>query len=242
MTGEPLFGTVANRRRGRFITLEGGEGAGKSTQVRAIAERLASAGLEVLATREPGGTPHAEALRHALLSGAAAPMGSVAEALLFSAARIDHLDNLIRPALARGAWVLCDRFSDSTRAYQGALGNLDPRLVRALEQVALGDTRPDLTLILDLPPELGLARAAARRKSGEQADRFEAEELAFHRGLRAAFQDIAASEPGRCVLIDASRGKTEVAAAMWQAIETRLLSARLRARARGLSLAKGNAT
>ena len=242
MTGEPLSRTVANRRRGRFITLEGGEGGGKSTQARTIVERLASAGLEVLATREPGGTPQAEALRHVLLSGAAAPLGTVAEALLFSAARIDHLDNLIRPALARGAWVLCDRFSDSTRAYQGALGNLDPRLVRALEQVTLGDTRPDLTLILDLPPELGLARAAARRKSGEQVDRFEAETLAFHRGLRATFQDIAASEPSRCVLIDASRGRAEVAAAMWQAIATRLLSARLRARARGLSLANGNAT
>ena len=242
MMGESLSGMDKNRRRGRFITLEGGEGAGKSTQARAIVERLASAGLEVLATREPGGTPRAEALRQVLLTGAAAPLGTAAEALLFSAARIDHLDNLIRPALARGAWVVCDRFSDSTRAYQGALGNLDPRLIRALEHVTLGGTGPDLTLILDLPPELGLARAAARRKSGELADRFEAEALAFHRGLRATFQDIAASEPDRCVLIDASRGKSEVAAAMWQAIETRLLSARLRARARGLSLANGDAT
>ena len=231
----PQFGLM--RRRGRFITLEGGEGAGKSTQVRIIAERLRGAGLETIATREPGGTPHAEALRRVLLAGAGTPLGPAAEALLFSAARIDHLDTLIRPALERGAWVVCDRFSDSTRAYQGALGNLDPRLVRALEQVTLGETRPDLTLILDLPPELGLARASARRKASEAADRFEAETLAFHIGLRATFQDIAAAEPQRCVLIDAGCGKAEVAASIWQAIETRLLSARLRAKARGQSLA-----
>lgn len=221
-------------RRGRFITLEGGEGAGKSTQQKMILARLAAMGVEAIGTREPGGSPHAEELRTILLSGAAAPLGAMAEAVLFSAARIDHLDIKIRPALARGTWVVCDRFSDSTRAYQGALGNLDPRLIRTLERVTLGDTRPDLTLILDLPPELGLARAASRRGKSEAADRFEAEALAFHRGLRATFREIAAAEPERCALIDASGTAAVVAGRIWAAISKRLFSARMRAKARPL--------
>lgn len=227
---------AAPARRGRFITLEGGEGAGKSTQIRHILKRLADSGVEALATREPGGSPHAERLREILLSGAAAPLGAAAEALLFSAARIDHLDHLIKPALAEGCWVICDRFADSTRAYQGALGNLDPRVILAMEAATLGDTRPDLTLVLDIDPEIGLRRAARRRRPGEPVDRFEGETLAFHQALRSVFRDIAGKEPHRCVLIDAARGEESVANEIWAAIEARLFSARMRARARGLRL------
>ena len=205
---------------GRFITLEGGEGAGKSTQLRRLLARLQAAGIDAVGTREPGGSTGAEIMRHLILSGAAKPLGPLAEATLFAAARADHLDATIRPALARGAWVVCDRFADSTRAYQGALGNVDPRLIAALEQVTVGETRPDLTLILDLPAEVGLARAAAR--SGRDADRFESEGLAFHLALREAFRALATSEPERCVLIDASFEAEAVEEAIWQAVSTRL--------------------
>ncbi|WP_029355968.1 dTMP kinase [Bosea sp. 117] len=209
--------------RGRFITFEGGEGTGKSTQTRLLAERLRSQGLEVVTTREPGGSPGAEAIRHVLLSGAAKPLGPMAEALLFAAARADHIDVTILPALSRGAWVISDRFADSTRVYQGSLGNLDPRMIEALERVTVGDTRPDLTLILDLPAEEGLARAAAR--SGAGADRFEAEDIQFHRTLRDAFRELAEREPARCVLVDAHGAAESVAAAVWDAVGERLLNA-----------------
>lgn len=212
---------AAPPRRGRFITLEGGEGAGKSTQIARIVAALEGLGVRALATREPGGTPKAEALRAALLSGVIAPLGPAAEAMAFSAARIDHLDRKIRPALAEGVWVVCDRFADSTRAYQGALGRLEPRLVRAMEAVAVGETRPDLTLMLDLDPEKGLARATARR-GDNSADRFEGQNLEFHRALRAAFLKIAAEEPGRCAVIDAARSQNDVAAEIWHEIEARL--------------------
>jgi len=172
-------------------------------------------------TREPGGTPKAEAYRGALLAGVAKPYGPMAEALLFSAARIDHLDALIRPALARGAALLCDRFSDSTRAYQGAAGGLEPGLLRALERVVVGPTRPDLTLILDLPPEIGLERAQARAGSGA-ADRFEAESLDFHRRLRDAFREIARAEPERCAVIDAGAEPDAVEGAIRAAVAARL--------------------
>jgi dTMP kinase len=175
--------------RGYFVTFEGGEGVGKSTQVERLRERLATLGADVVVTREPGGSPKAEAIRTTVLGGHAKPFGPFAEAVLFSAARADHLDALIRPALARGAYVLCDRFADSTRAYQGALGSLEPNLIRALERAAVGDTRPDLTLILDAPAAVGLARASIRR-SGEDADRFEAEGGGFHEQIRRAFLDL----------------------------------------------------
>ncbi|WP_131116713.1 dTMP kinase [Lichenihabitans psoromatis] len=211
---------------GFFITLEGGEGAGKSTQSRLLVERLAASGLEAIATREPGGTPLAETYRTALLSGAIAPLGPAAEAIAFSAARIDHLDRKIAPALARGISVVCDRFIDSTRAYQGALGQLDPRLIAALECVVVGRHRPNLTLMLDLPSEIGLARAAARRGNGAVADRFEQQDLAFHDGLRRAFLNIATEDHGRCVVIDATRPPDAVAEAIWQAVTSRLLNRR----------------
>ena len=206
--------------RGRFLTLEGGEGAGKSAQARRLAFALRERGRRVTLTREPGGSPHAEALRQILLSGEAVRFGAGAEALLFSAARIDHIDTTIEPALARGEWVISDRFADSTRAYQGAAGRLDPSFIRRLEQVAVGERRPDLTLILDLPPEQGLARANARR-GAEAADRFEREGLSFHRALRDAFLQIAREEPARCVVVDAGRSEPEVAEAIWATVVER---------------------
>ncbi len=217
MNGMPKTG------RGSFITLEGGEGAGKSTQARIIVEKLKALQIDALATREPGGSPGAEALREILLSGQLKHLGPKAEAILFSAARIDHIDVLIEPALARGAWVVSDRFLDSTRAYQGALGKLDPGFLTALERVTLGSLLPDLTLILDLPAETGLFRARARRGGEAAADRFEAEDLDFHRALRTAFRAIAQAEPERCVIIDALRSEAEVTEAIWAAISERLL-------------------
>ena len=207
--------------RGRFITLEGGEGAGKSVQAKRLEEKLKSVGLEVVRTREPGGSPQAEALREAILSGFAAQFGPEGEALLFAAARADHLDKTILPALARGAWVVSDRFADSTRAYQGAAGNLPPGYIARLEQVVVGANTPDLTLILDIPAEAGLKRAAKRRGKGG-ADRFEAEAIAFHQTLRRAFLDIAAAEPQRCAVIDALKSQKDVAAAIWSVVEARL--------------------
>ena len=208
--------------RGAFITIEGGEGGGKSTQARALVARLAAAGLEAISTREPGGSPMAEALREKLLGGVFEALGPRAEALLFAAARIDHLDARIKPALANGKWVVSDRFHDSTRAYQGTLGELDPRFLGSLERVTLAGTRPDLTLILDLPAEIGLARADARRGGSGAADRFERQALAFHEGLREAFLKIAAAEPERCLIVDASQGPDEGEQAIWDAVTHRL--------------------
>jgi dTMP kinase len=207
--------------RGRFITFEGGEGTGKSTQAAFLADRLKTYGLGVIMTREPGGSPGAEAIRHVLLSGAAQPLGSHAEAILFAAARDDHVRQLIRPALEAGRWVICDRFADSTRVYQGVLGNVDPRVIRSLERVAVGDTRPDITFILDVPAAVGLARAASRR--GRTAvDRFEAETIEFHTKLREAYRELAEGEPDRCVLIDAQTDAAIVADAIWAVVNGRL--------------------
>jgi dTMP kinase len=205
--------------RGRFITLEGGEGAGKSAQTRRLATRLQALGVEIVATREPGGTPHAERLRDLILSGALRELGPEAEAIAFAAARIDHVDERIRPALERGCWVISDRFADSTRAYQGAAGKLGAAFVERLERIAVGDARPDLTLILDIDPEQGLARAA--RRSGA-ADRFEREGLEFHETLRHAFLSIAQAEPDRCAVIAAGGGEETVAKAIWAEVSRRL--------------------
>ena len=210
------------KARGRFITLEGGEGTGKSVQAKRLEQRLAALGLAVVRTREPGGSPGAEALREAILSGFGADFGPAGQALLFAAARLDHLDRTILPALAKGAWVVSDRFADSTRAYQGAAGNLPFEFIASLERLTVGPNGPDLTLILDLAPEIGLQRAAERRRGGERADRFESEGLPFHRTLRQAFLDIAAAEPWRCVVVDADRSEEAVAAAIWSAVEARL--------------------
>lgn len=205
---------------GRFITFEGGEGTGKSTQVHRLAERLRLHGHDVIETREPGGSPGAEAIRHLLLAGVAKPLGTEAEAMLFAAARDDHMAATIRPALQRGAWVICDRFVDSTRVYQGALGNVDPRLIRSLERLVVGPDMPHLTLVLDLDPNIGLTRV---NKRGEKTDRFEDENFEFHKQLRAAYRDIAEHEPERCVLIDADANPDVVAVRIWMAVSDRLI-------------------
>ena len=207
--------------RGKFITFEGGEGSGKSTQASMLAQRLNSMGIGVRQTREPGGSPGAEIIRHVILSGAAKPLGPDAEAMLFAAAREDHLTNTIRPALERGQWVICDRFADSTRVYQGVLGHVDARLIKSLERITVGDTKPDLTFILDLPAAQGLARASARRGATE-ADRFEAETLAFHEKLRDAYRELAANEPERCFLINSDESRHVVAEKIWTIVNVRL--------------------
>lgn len=207
---------------GRFITLEGGEGAGKSTLAKGLATRLEAHGLAVELTREPGGSPKAERIREALLAGRIKPYGAFAEALMFQAARIDHVDSRIRPALKRGAWVICDRFIDSTRVYQGTLGEIATDKLAALEAVAIAGLMPELTFILDLAPETGLARAARRRRPGEATDRFESETISFHRRLRQGFLDIAAAEPQRCVVLDASVAPETLADSAWEALSTRL--------------------
>ena len=206
---------------GRFITFEGGEGSGKSTQAKLLASRLRSLAVPVLLTREPGGSPGAEAIRHVLLAGAAKPLGAHAEAILFAAARDDHVRQTIRPALAAGTWVISDRFADSTRIYQGTLSNVDPRLIRRLERITVGDTKPDLTLVLDAPTDLGLARAASRR-GNVPADRFETERLEFYKKLQEGYRDLVQREPERCELIDACADTSTVAAAIWAVVNARL--------------------
>ena len=205
---------------GLFITFEGGEGAGKSTQLARLAAKLTGQGADVLTTREPGGTPEAEAIRMAIVSGTIGRWSSLAETLLINAARDNHLHEKIRPALERGAIVLCDRFMDSTRAYQGAAGGVEPALISALERHVVGKTVPNLTLILDIDPEKGLLRA----KSDE--NRFERKSIDFHKHLRVAFREIARSEPQRCKIIDASGSKDMVFAAIWQAVEPLLAQLR----------------
>lgn len=196
---------------GLLITFEGGEGAGKSTQILALADHLRAQGFEVVVTREPGGSAGAEAVRHVILSGAAETYGPAMEALLFAAARSDHIDQKIRPAIEAGQIVLCDRFIDSSRVYQGISGNLDPQFMRSVERIAIDGTMPDLTFILDIPADKGLARAGLRR-GNEVADRFERETIATHEARRQAFLAVAAEEPQRCKVIDADRSVHEISA------------------------------
>ncbi len=203
--------------RGRFITFEGGEGSGKSTQIRTLAERLDAAKVRAIATREPGGSPGAEIIRHVVLSGMGKLLGAEAETLLFAAARDDHVRAVIEPALSQGTWVLCDRFSDSTRAYQGSVGKVASGILNAMERVTIGNLKPDLTIILDIPVEIGMQRAIARRGAGAP-DRFEAEDIRFHQGLREAYRQIAANERQRCVLIDANADASTVSANIWAVV------------------------
>lgn len=205
--------------RGFFITFEGGEGAGKSTQVRRLAEHLRGLGHDPVLTREPGGSPGAEAIRDIVLNGPPERWSPVTEALLMYAARRDHIERVIRPALQAGKVVICDRFADSTRAYQGAGGQVDPRLIDTLEACVLEDLKPDLTLILDLPVEKGLSRALSR---GGGEDRFEAKGTAFHQRLRQAFLDIAAGDPARCVVLAADRTPDAVGADIVAAVGQRI--------------------
>jgi dTMP kinase len=212
--------------RGRFITLEGGEGSGKSTQARLLAERLEGRGIGVVLTREPGGSPFAEEVRSFILDSAAAPHSALSEALMFYAARADHLARTIRPALDAGRWVVCDRFSDSTRVYQGYAGTLDFGLIDQLEAMIVAPTTPELTLIIDLSVAEGLARARARQKGSAApgADPYERRDIAYHERLRAGFLEIARREPDRCVVIDGSPRAEDVSRAVWAAVERRLLA------------------
>ncbi len=215
-------------QRGRFITFEGGEGTGKSTQARILTERLAAGGTPTLLTREPGGSEGAEALRGLLLQGEASRWSPLSETLLMYAARADHLEKTIRPALEAGTWVVSDRFADSTRAYQGAGGGVPPEFIGELESAVVAHTRPDLTVTFDVPVEVGLARAYGRGAYGQGAygggetDRFESKDLQFHTRLAAAFLDIARHDPDRCVIIDASGSPEAVAEAVWAAVRERL--------------------
>lgn len=205
--------------RGRFITFEGGEGAGKSTQARLLVERLQAAGLTVVLTREPGGSEGAEALRGLLVTGDRDRWTPTAETLLMYAGRSDHLTRLIRPALEAGTWVVCDRFSDSTRAYQGAGGGVAPAFIEAIEAEVVGPDKPDLTLVFDMPVEVGLERAFGRDMFEA---RFESKGLKFHERLRAEFLRIAASQPQRCAMIDATGTLEGVADQVWSAVSSRL--------------------
>ena len=204
---------------GKLITFEGGEGAGKSTQVAILVERLRTAGRHAIATREPGGSPAAEEIRETLLSGKVKQFGPFAEALLFSIARQDHVDTLIGDALARGQWVVCDRFLDSTRAYQGVSGGVPAPIISALERLTLHGVMPNLTIVLDIPVEEGLARMSRRRGT---PDRFESEDIAQHERIRKAFINIAEEEPNRCVIIDARKPEALVAEDVWEAVTERL--------------------
>ncbi|MGH6994009.1 MAG: dTMP kinase [Caulobacteraceae bacterium] len=205
--------------RGCFITFEGPEGAGKSTHAARLAARLRTLGRDVVLTREPGGTAGAEAIRDLLVEGPVDRWSARSEALLLYAARSDHLERVIGPALAAGKTVVCDRFSDSTLAYQGAAGGASAEFLKVLEREVVGSRSPDLTLILDLPVAEGLARAANRqRRRGGAEGRFEEKGLAFHERLRAGFLALARSEPERCVLIDAAQGEAEVASAIEAAV------------------------
>jgi dTMP kinase len=204
---------TAQRSRGHFISFEGGEGSGKSTQIRRLAVLLERQGLTVIQTREPGGSPMGERIRGLLLDPDA-KLDATTQIFLFCAARHDHVVALIEPALQRGDWVLCDRFADSTRAYQGAAGEIPADLVRTFEKTAIGRTVPDLTLILDITPEKGLARANRRRGTADKADAFEASDLAFHQRVREGYLDQARKEPERCKVIDADQSEHTVAQAI----------------------------
>lgn len=205
---------------GRFITFEGGEGTGKSTQVARLVERLRARDLEVVQTREPGGSAGAEDIRNIALNGDANRWSPMTETLLMFAARSDHLERTIRPALAEGRWVVCDRFADSSRAYQGVGGGTPAAFIEALDAAIVSETQPDLTLIFDLPVSIGLERAFGR---GLFETRFESKGLEFHERLRRGFLDIAARHPERCVVIDANGDLDAVEARVWAAIEARLL-------------------
>lgn len=214
--------------KGKFITFEGGEGAGKSTQARLLAERLRARGIQVVLTREPGGSAFAEQIRQLILDRNTADHSALAEALLFSAARADHLERTIRPALEAGQWVICDRFSDSTRVYQGLAGGLPKGVVEALEALVVGEDFPDVTIVLDLPAADGLSRIKSRHNSpsasgGAGADSYECRPLSYHERLRDGFLMIATAEPERCVVIDATQPQQDVAEQVWSTVELRLL-------------------
>ncbi|MBS8259413.1 dTMP kinase [Roseibium polysiphoniae] len=206
--------------KGRFITFEGGEGAGKSTQIQRLKERLSKLGLTIAVTREPGGSPGAEKIRTMLLSGEAKDLGPRGEAMLFAAARADHVDSTIEPALVRGEWVLCDRFADSTRVYQGEAG-VDPAYLDLLETAAVAGMRPDLTILIDIPADVGLARVKTRSETVSTGgpDRFEIDDMGVHERRRALFLDLARREPARFAVIDGRQDTEAVEKAIWAAVQ-----------------------
>jgi dTMP kinase len=208
--------------RGKFITIEGSEGVGKTTQIAALRDSLQARGLEVIVTREPGGTPRAERIRELLLTPTEEPMPITCELLLMFAARATHIENLIRPALERGAWVVCDRFTDATYAYQGEGRGVRRDEIASLERFVQAELRPDLTLLLDAPIEIGAARAAARDGEGGR-DRFEQERREFFERVRASYLERARSQPGRIAVIDATADRESVQQAIRAEVEIRLL-------------------
>lgn len=213
---------------GKFITFEGGEGSGKSTQARLLAERLQARGIAVVQTREPGGSPFAEQVRALILDPQIAPHSPLSEALLFYAARADHLEKTIRPALLGGYWVVSDRFSDSTRVYQCEAGGLGIEVFNALESHVVKLTYPDLTFVLDVPADVGLGRATTRRLAKalleSSPDAFEKREIEYHERLRAGYLAVAKAEPHRCIVIDGTAETETVAAEVWATVERRLLA------------------
>ena len=218
--------STAGPNHGHFNPFEGGEGVCKSTQISHLAKHLREAGLEPVFTREPGGSPFAEKARELLLDPQSAPRRSLAQSLLIYSARSDHLDGYIRPALHMGQWVLCDRFSDSTRAYQGIAGGVDASILASLDTLVVGATQPDLTFLLDLDPKIGLARANQRRTSATPgaflvADTFESRHLEFHQRLRAGFLEIAKAEPERVVVLDAFQNELSLADQIWRHVVAR---------------------
>ena len=221
-------GPACGMASGRFITFEGGEGSGKSTQARFLHEALRRRGVDVLLTREPGGSPFAEQVRELILNPSIAPHTTLSEALLFYAARADHLHKIIRPALGVGRWVICDRYSDSTRVYQCDAGGLPLEIFNALEQMVVALTFPDLTFILDVPADVGLSRVATRRLaqalSGEAPDSFEKRDVVFHERLREGYLAIAKAEPQRCQVIDGTATPDAIFAQVWAQVEHRMLT------------------
>ena len=202
----------------RFITFEGGEGVGKSTQVKRLLVHLNRLDIEAVRTREPGGTPKAEAIRAFILQGRSESWGAGAEAVLFAAARLDHVNQLIAPSLDSGKWVISDRFYDSTRAYQGLTGGVNEKLITGLEILALNGRQPDLTIILDMDPDVAFARVSSRQLEHtltHTGDRFEKEDLEWHRRLRQAFLAIAKANPDRCVVLPANQGEDELEREIW---------------------------
>lgn len=213
------MGVFGKMGRGTFISFEGGEGSGKSTQAERLAKRLQAAGIAVIRTREPGGTEGADAIRQLLVTGAADRWDPLSEVLLHYAARLDHVGRVIKPALASGDWVISDRFADSTMAYQGYGYELGPELIDTIHRTVLGDFQTDMTIVMDIDPSAGLARARARDPDPSRYERFD---LTFHQRMRAGFQAIAARDPDRCAVIDASGAPDDVAAIVWAAVSERL--------------------
>ena len=208
----------------RFVTFEGGEGVGKSTQVKRLLATLNKSSIQAIRTREPGGTPKAEAIRSFILQGRSEAWGAGAEAVLFAAARLDHVNQLIAPTLQSGKWVVSDRFHDSTRAYQGLTGGVNEKLIRGLEDLALNGHQPDLTIVLDMDPSVAFARVSKRGVEAALAqtgDRFEKEDIEWHGRLREAFLEIARKNPTRCVVVDAEQDEDKLEAEIWDIVTTR---------------------